>query len=307
MQVPGSIRRIARMTLGEAVLTARGGSARGRSGCTSWSSRTKYSVNDRVKGLELGGDDHLVKPFAFAELLARVRSLLRRGTAPPDGDVLVVADLSLDLRGRVASRALGKLNLAPKEVSLLALLVRHQGEVLTRSLIASQVCDMNFDSDTNVIEVAIRRLRASMDDDFAPKLIQTVRGMGYKLGLPNDERSGWQASAFQEGANHAARGAGFHRLPAGAAIGHREFDRATFHSAGRHGFAGGSRIRRANPAAIWQPIPGILHGTGPDLAAATWPGLRSSRGERGSPAFLIESKPGAIARDRSTGSPDHPR
>jgi two-component system, OmpR family, copper resistance phosphate regulon response regulator CusR len=147
------------------------------------------SVNDRVKGLELGGDDYLVKPFAFAELLARVRSLLRRGAVPPAGDVLTVADLLLDLRGRVATRAGRKLNLTQKEFSLLALLVRHQGEVLTRSLIASQVWDMNFDSDTNVIDVAIRRLRAKMDDDFSPRLIQTVRGMGYKLEVPDDESS----------------------------------------------------------------------------------------------------------------------
>jgi two-component system, OmpR family, copper resistance phosphate regulon response regulator CusR len=148
------------------------------------------SVSDRVKGLELGGDDYLVKPFAFAELLARVRSLLRRGTVPAVGEVLTVADLSLDLRGRVATRAGHKLNLTQKEFSLLALLVRRQGEVLTRSLIASQVWDMNFDSDTNVIDVAIRRLRAKMDDDFSPKLIQTVRGMGYKLEVPDGEPPG---------------------------------------------------------------------------------------------------------------------
>ena len=148
------------------------------------------SVSDRVKGLELGGDDYLVKPFAFAELLARIRSLLRRGAAPPAGDVLQVADLSLDLRGRTATRAGRDLHLTQKEFSLLALLVRHRREVLTRSLIASQVWDMNFDSDTNVIDVAIRRLRAKMDDDFSPKLIQTVRGMGYKLEVPDGEPSG---------------------------------------------------------------------------------------------------------------------
>jgi two-component system, OmpR family, copper resistance phosphate regulon response regulator CusR len=148
------------------------------------------SVKDRVKGLELGGDDYLVKPFSFAELLARVRSLLRRGAVQSGEDVLMVADLSLDLRGRVATRDGKKLRLTQKEFSLLELLVRRQGEVLPRSLIASQVWEMNFDSDTNVIDVAIRRLRAKMDDEFEPKLIQTVRGMGYKLDIPDgSERS----------------------------------------------------------------------------------------------------------------------
>lgn len=145
------------------------------------------SVNDRVKGLELGGDDYLVKPFAFAELLARVRNLLRRGAAQPAPDVLMVTDLVLDLRGRVATRAGQRINLTQREFSLLELFARREGEVLTRSLIASQVWDMNFDSDTNVIDVAIRRLRAKIDDDFEPKLIHTVRGMGYKLAPPNED------------------------------------------------------------------------------------------------------------------------
>lgn len=145
------------------------------------------SVNDRVKGLELGGDDYLVKPFAFAELLARVRNLLRRGAAQPAPDVLMVTDLVLDLRGRVATRAGQRINLTQREFSLLELFARREGEVLTRSLIASQVWDMNFDSDTNVIDVAIRRLRAKIDDYFEPKLIHTVRGMGYKLAPPNED------------------------------------------------------------------------------------------------------------------------
>jgi two-component system copper resistance phosphate regulon response regulator CusR len=144
-------------------------------------------VDDRVKGLELGADDYLTKPFAFAELLARVRSLLRRGTVQPIVDQLRVADLVLDLPGRSARRAGKKINLSHKEFSLLELLVRHQGEVLPRSLIASQVWDMNFDSDTNVIDVAIRRLRGKIDDDYSPKLIQTVRGMGYKLDDETDD------------------------------------------------------------------------------------------------------------------------
>ncbi len=139
------------------------------------------SVEDRVKGLELGADDYLVKPFAFAELLARVRTLLRRGTPSPITDQLQVADLSLDLLRRRAIRGGKKINLTSKEFALLELLLRRQGEVLPRSLIASQVWDMNFDSDTNVIDVAIRRLRAKIDDNYQPKLIHTIRGMGYKL------------------------------------------------------------------------------------------------------------------------------
>jgi two-component system copper resistance phosphate regulon response regulator CusR len=143
------------------------------------------SVEDRVKGLELGADDYLVKPFAFSELLARVRTLLRRGSAPPQADRLQVADLVLDLSRRRASRAGTRISLTGKEFALLELLVRRQGEVLPRSLIASQVWDMNFDSDTNVIDVAIRRLRVKIDDPYEPKLIHTVRGMGYTLDLPD--------------------------------------------------------------------------------------------------------------------------
>ena len=143
------------------------------------------SVEDRVKGLELGADDYLVKPFAFTELLARVRTLLRRGRNPALAEKLHVADLVLDLPRRRASRGGTRINLSNKEFALLELLVRRQGEVLPRSLIASQVWDMNFDSDTNVIDVAIRRLRVKVDDAFSPKLICTVRGMGYTLDLPD--------------------------------------------------------------------------------------------------------------------------
>jgi two-component system copper resistance phosphate regulon response regulator CusR len=125
-------------------------------------------VEDRVKGLELGADDYLVKPFSFAELLARVRTIVRRGRSGTESTTLQVADL----------------NLTAKEFGLLELLMRRQGEVLPRSLIASQVWDMNFDSDTNVIEVAMRRLRVKIDDDHQFKLIQTVRGMGYVLEAP---------------------------------------------------------------------------------------------------------------------------
>ncbi|CAM3920117.1 heavy metal response regulator transcription factor [Rheinheimera salexigens] len=139
------------------------------------------SVDDRVKGLELGADDYLIKPFAFSEVLARVRSLIRRGQTITTPDLLQVADLQLDVPKRRVMRSGVKIALSNKEFSLLELLMRRSGEVLPRSLIASQVWDMNFDSDTNVIDVAIRRLRAKVDDDFMPKLIHTVRGMGYKL------------------------------------------------------------------------------------------------------------------------------
>ncbi len=138
------------------------------------------SVEDRVKGLELGSDDYLVKPFAFSELLARVRTLLRRGK-PMEPEVLGTADLEVDLIRRRAVRGGQRIDLTAKEFVLLTFFLRRQGEVLSRTLIASQVWDMNFDSDTNVVEVAIRRLRAKIDDHFEPKLIHTVRGMGYVL------------------------------------------------------------------------------------------------------------------------------
>jgi len=141
-------------------------------------------VEDRVKGLELGADDYLVKPFSFAELLARVRTILRRGRNGSETTVLKVADLELDLLRRRVARAGKRIDLTAKEFGLLELLMRRQGEVLPRSLIASQVWDMNFDSDTNVIEVAMRRLRVKIDEGQEVKLIQTVRGMGYVLEAP---------------------------------------------------------------------------------------------------------------------------
>lgn len=143
-------------------------------------------VEDRVKGLELGADDYLVKPFAFAELLARVRTLLRRGGQAKAADRLYAADLEVDLLRRRVSRGGRRIDLTAKEFALLELLLRRRGEVLPRALIASQVWDMNFDSDTNVVEVAVRRLRAKVDEPFASKLIRTVRGMGYVLEADED-------------------------------------------------------------------------------------------------------------------------
>jgi two-component system copper resistance phosphate regulon response regulator CusR len=138
------------------------------------------AVNDRVRGLELGADDYLVKPFAFSEFLARVRSVLRRGTVRQK-EILRIADLELDTIRFAASRAGCKLDLTAKEFALLALLARRAGDVLSRTLIAEQVWDMNFDSDSNVVDVHIRRLRAKVDDPFPVTLIHTVRGVGYVL------------------------------------------------------------------------------------------------------------------------------
>lgn len=138
------------------------------------------AVHERVRGLELGADDYLVKPFAFSELLARVRTLLRRGPARQP-ETIRTADLEIDLLRQRATRAGQRLDLTSKEFSLLTLLARRQGEVLSRTLIAEAVWDMNFDSDTNVVDVNVRRLRSKVDDPFSHKLIQTVRGAGYVL------------------------------------------------------------------------------------------------------------------------------
>lgn len=142
----------------------------------------KDDLSDRVKGIEIGGDDYLTKPFAFAELLVRIKNLLRRVNQTDYANtVLQIADLKMDIAKHKVSRGGQIIKLTAKEFALLQFFLERQGEVLPRSVIASQVWDINFDSDTNVIDVAIRRLRIKIDDDFDIKLIHTVRGMGYRL------------------------------------------------------------------------------------------------------------------------------
>lgn len=135
-------------------------------------------VQDRIHGLELGADDYLVKPFSFTELVLRLRTLLRRGTVR-EPDRYTIADLHIDVLRRKVMRQETSIPLTNKEFMLLHLLVRREGEVLSRTMIASQVWDMNFDSDTNVVDVAIKRLRAKIDRPYDIKLIHTVRGIGY--------------------------------------------------------------------------------------------------------------------------------
>ncbi|MCA1856097.1 heavy metal response regulator transcription factor [Massilia oculi] len=135
-------------------------------------------VEDRVRGLELGADDYLVKPFAFVELVARIRTLLRRGPVREE-ELIRIADLEIDVLRRRVRRGGATIALTAQEFALLHLLARRQGQVLSRALIASQVWDMNFDSDTNVIDAAVRRLRRKIDDPYTLKLIHTRRGMGY--------------------------------------------------------------------------------------------------------------------------------
>lgn len=138
------------------------------------------AVENRVKGLELGADDYLVKPFSFSELLSRIRTIMRRGPIRQP-DVLCVADLEVDVHRRKVVRGGQEIDLTSREFLLLSLLARRQGEVLSKNLIAEQVWDINFESDSNPIEVAIRRLRKKIDDPFETKLIHTVRGVGYVL------------------------------------------------------------------------------------------------------------------------------
>jgi two-component system copper resistance phosphate regulon response regulator CusR len=141
----------------------------------------REQVEDRVRGLEEGADDYLTKPFAFSELLARVHALLRRGTTVAKPMRLCVADLELDLETRRVARGGRWLELTAKEFKLLTLLMRRRGQVLSRTTLAEQVWDINFDSESNLVEVAVRRLRAKIDDHFMPKLLHNVRGMGYVL------------------------------------------------------------------------------------------------------------------------------
>ena len=141
----------------------------------------RRSVDDRVKGLQAGGDDYLTKPFAFAELLARLQALIRRSTGQAEPTTLSIADLKLDLLGRVAERLGRAIELRPREFSLLEYLLRNQGRVLTKTMILSHVWGYNFDPGTNVVDVLVSRLREKIDRDFEPKLIHTVRGVGYVL------------------------------------------------------------------------------------------------------------------------------
>lgn len=143
-------------------------------------------VADRVKGLEGGADDYLAKPFSFSELLARVRALMRRG-AMQESTRFTLEDLQLDLTTRRAQRGGRRLDLTVKEFSLLSLMMRRQGQVLSRAVLSDQVWGMNFESETNVVEVAMRRLRAKIDDPFSRKLLHTVRGMGYVLETREDD------------------------------------------------------------------------------------------------------------------------
>jgi two-component system copper resistance phosphate regulon response regulator CusR len=137
------------------------------------------SVRDRVKGLELGADDYVVKPFAFSELLARIRSLLRR--TPAKSDEIRIQDLEIDTRHHRATRHGVPLNLTPKEFLLLTHLARASGEVISRKELAEHVWNINFNIDTNVVDVVVRRLRAKVDDPFRKKLVHTIRGVGYVL------------------------------------------------------------------------------------------------------------------------------
>jgi two-component system, OmpR family, response regulator len=141
----------------------------------------RHTVDDRVTGLEAGGDDYLIKPFAFTELLARVQALIRRATATPGSTHLTAGDLSLDLRSRRAVRAGREIELRPREFALLEYLMRNAGRVVSKTMILSHVWDYSFDPRTNVVDVLVHRLREKIDRDFDHKMIQTVRGMGYVL------------------------------------------------------------------------------------------------------------------------------
>lgn len=138
-------------------------------------------VDDRVRGLQAGGDDYLTKPYAFSELLARLQALLRRRQAEPAETTLKVGDLELDLLSRTAKRAGKPIDLLPREFRLLEFLMRHAGEVVTRTMLLERVWDYHFDPQTNVIDVHVSRLRQKIDKGFSPALLHTVRGAGYRL------------------------------------------------------------------------------------------------------------------------------
>lgn len=144
----------------------------------------KRSVDDRVDGLQAGGDDYLTKPFAFAELLARVQALIRRGSGTTEPTRLTAGPLALDLLERTATRDGEAIDLQPREFSLLEYLMRHPGQVVSKTMILEHVWDFNFTPQTNVVEVLVHRLRSKVDEDFEPKLIHTVRGAGYVLRVP---------------------------------------------------------------------------------------------------------------------------
>jgi DNA-binding response OmpR family regulator len=141
----------------------------------------RRSVDDRVRGLQAGGDDYLTKPFAFAELLARVQALIRRASGAAEPTRLTVGDLSLDLLSRQVERAGTRLDLRPREFALLEYLMRHAGKVLTKTMILSHVWGYSFDPNTNVVDVLVSRLREKIDRAYDLKLLQTVRGVGYVL------------------------------------------------------------------------------------------------------------------------------
>ncbi|QYD69283.1 heavy metal response regulator transcription factor [Paraburkholderia edwinii] len=138
------------------------------------------TLEDRLKGLDLGADDYLVKPFSFAELLARIRIILRRGQPQKQEEVLALGDLRVDVPKRRVERGGTRISLTNKEFNLLQFFMQNQGQVLSRALIASRVWDMNFDSDSNVVDVAVRRLRQKIDEPFERRLIHTVHGVGYR-------------------------------------------------------------------------------------------------------------------------------
>lgn len=144
----------------------------------------KRSVDDRIRGLQIGGDDYLIKPFAFSELLARVQALIRRGSGAAETTRLTVGDLTFDLRTREVARAGRKIDLQAKELSLLEYLMRNAGRIVSKTMILEHIWNYSFDPQTNVVDVLVHRLRSKIDRDFPTKMIHTLRGVGYVLKLP---------------------------------------------------------------------------------------------------------------------------